>query len=148
MDYSQSQDFIRQAGPLLAKAGLQQLRHWPANKARRTQNAQVLREVLESAGLHVPQYPKEAEPVLLRFPIRIRHKQAAIDEASTRGVDVASWYESTVHPLAVDKLAQIGYEGQCPVAEKAINSIVHLPTNKAISPGKLKVLAEILRRHA
>ncbi|MCK4626688.1 MAG: DegT/DnrJ/EryC1/StrS family aminotransferase [Phycisphaerae bacterium] len=145
IDFSNSEGFVQCAGPLLARAGLKQVRRWPKHMAARLANTEIIAEALASVGVPRLDLPPEAECVLLRYPLRRQNKPTVLDIAAKLNVDLAGWYDSPAHPLEGKQLAAIGYRGQCPNAEAANVSVIHLPTDVPISPKKLKDIATLLR---
>jgi len=68
-----------------------------------------------------------AEPVLVRYPVRIAEKDKALAQAARAGIELGSWFECPLHPIETP-LASYDYElGMCPEAEKAARETVNLP---------------------
>lgn len=122
------------AAPLLALSGLQALHYWPKNMAMRRKNYELIRSGFENAGLNLLTVPENADPVFLRVAISVPgRKNEILEIARKKGLDIAGWYNSPVHPLQNEQLVAVGYNRDCPVAELQIASIVHLPTKFGIS---------------
>ena len=145
IDFSNSGGFVRRAGPLLARAGLKQVRRWPKHMATRFANTEIIAESLASVGIPRLNLPPDAKCVLLRYPLQRQNKLVLLNATAKLNVDLAGWYDSPVHPLKSEQLAEVGYRRQCPGAEAAIASVVHLPTDVPIPPEKLKAVANLLR---
>ena len=92
------------------------------------------------------QLPTDADCVLLRYPVSIRDKPRVLRLPEAINVDLAGWYDSPIHPLQGDALNTVRYRGQCPAAEAAILTLVHLPTDTSIPAEKLKQIAHLLAR--
>ena len=147
LDFSNSQGFVRRAGQLLARAGLKQIRHWPRKMAARKENSQVIADALASVGAPQLDLPDEADCVLLRYPLRCRKKAALLQDAEELNANLAGWYNGPAHPLEGGRLEAVGYHGQCPNAEEAAASVVHLPTSMSIPPKRLKPVVRLIREH-
>jgi dTDP-4-amino-4,6-dideoxygalactose transaminase len=74
-----------------------------------------------------------AEPVLVRYPVRITEKDKALAQAAKAGIELGSWFECPLHPIETP-LALYDYElGICPEAEKAAREVVNLPLHPRAS---------------
>jgi perosamine synthetase len=89
---------------------------------------------LKSSGFPVFSVPSYADPVLLRYPVRIKNKSKVLAEAKRRGIEIGEWY---THP--VDKPEDLypgalGYsEGMCPEGERASREVIHFPMGPNIT---------------
>lgn len=146
IDFSNSESFVLRAGPLLAGAGLKEVCRWSNHMAARLSNTCIIAEALASVGVPRLDLPAQAECVLLRYPLRRQNKAALLHAAAKLNVNLAGWYNSPVHPLEHEQLAGIGYHGQCPNAEAAIRSVVHLPADVAFSRSQLGKIARLLQQ--
>lgn len=128
-------DFFKAMSSVQASFGIRQLRKISTNVEHRRQMVQLYDELLAQRGWCSPQYDKKVmEPVLVRYPVRIREKNKALAEAAGCGIELGSWFESPLHPVGTP-LAAYDYEvGMCPEAEKAgrevVNLALHPRTNK------------------
>jgi perosamine synthetase len=98
---------------------------------------QRLQTVYESAlaELGLPQLtiPEHADPILLRYPVRVSNKDAVLKEAQHHGVELGDWFDHPLHPRGSADRA-FGYEsGMCPVAEQAAQEVVNLPLHIRIT---------------
>ncbi len=76
----------------------------------------------------------------LRFPKFVDQPELFITKAKKQGILLGNWYHNVIDPAGVD-FRNIGYKmGSCPVAEKAAEHIVNLPTRISVCEAK-KVLA-------
>jgi dTDP-4-amino-4,6-dideoxygalactose transaminase len=67
------------------------------------------------------------DPVLVRYPVRVRDKARALQEAASAGVELGSWFECPLHPIETP-MHEYGYTpGLCPEAELASQEVVNLP---------------------
>ena len=146
LDFRWREGYVRLAGTLTSRAGLACLPRWPAQMEIRKRNAALIRDALASAGLAMWDPTDPADPVLLRYPVRVNNKPSVLARAAAEGLDLAGWYDSPVHPLEGEELEQAGYQpGQCPHVEAAIGQVVHLPTGSEFSPKQLARAICILR---
>lgn len=112
-----------------ARAGLKRLRKIDANLAHRREMRQKYDELLREAGWQVPDLPDCADPVLVRYPVRVADKEKAIAEAPGRGIELGTWFECPLHPIETP-MDKYDYQvGMCPVAEQACREVVNLPTH-------------------
>ena len=83
---------------------------------------------------------------LLRIPFLLKNKNKILSIAKNNKIELASWYESPVHPYKLEALNKIGYEeGSCPNAEMISNKLVSIPLN--ISSTKLNKFFEIVKKY-
>ena len=77
--------------------------------------------------------PEWAQHAFLRYPLRVRAREAFVEEANRRGVLLGDWFHSPLYPIGGD-LGRWGYRrGEHPVAERVASEIVNLPTD--LPPG-------------
>lgn len=128
-------DFFKAISSVQASSGIRQLKKITANIEHRRKMAQLYDELLAQKGWYGQRYDnKLMNPVLVRYPVRIREKNRALAEAAECGVELGSWFEGPLHPIGTS-LAVYDYEvGMCPEAEKAgrevVNLALHPRTNK------------------
>ncbi len=91
--------------------------------------------------------PSGTEPVLLRYPVLVRDKDAVLAEARRKSVEVGSWFESVLHPSR-DGLESAGYiRGSCPVGERTARRIVNLPTHPRVCREEAIRSLSLVKRH-
>lgn len=74
----------------------------------------------------------EGQP-LVRYPLRVRHRERFLAAAARAGIEVGTWFECPLHPVQTDQAA-FGYrQGSCPVAEEAAEQMVNLPVHPRAS---------------
>ena len=139
------QGYPRVAGEMKAKAALKQLENWPKLRQLRLQNTAMLEESFSDAGLSLWPKQPQANITLMRYPLRVYKKWEIVHQAGIRGLDIAGWYVSPVHPLAAFDLAKVDYHtGCCPRAEGTIERLVHLPTGQSLNKHRLKTMIKII----
>jgi perosamine synthetase len=137
--------YPRLAPETKAKAGLKQLENWPKLRQLRLQNTAMIEQYFSNAGLSLWPKPPEANITLMRYPLRIYKKWEKVHRAGIRGLDIAGWYSSPVHPLGERDLVKVDYHpGCCPRAEGTIGRLVHLPTGPSLNKHKLQAMMKIL----
>jgi len=105
----------------------------------------MIEESFSDAGLSLWPKQPQADITMLRYPLRAYKKWEIIHQAGIRGLDIAGWYSSPVHPLGPGDLAKVDYHtGSCPRAEGTIERLVHLPTGPSLNKHKLKAMMKIL----
>ncbi|MCK4782948.1 MAG: DegT/DnrJ/EryC1/StrS aminotransferase family protein [Desulfobacteraceae bacterium] len=144
-DFHLYRGYVRLAGEATAKAGVRQLRDWPRLKHLRRKNAKMIEDYFSKAGLAPWPRPEKADVTMLRYPLLVPDKERILRLARKRGLDIAGWYISPVHPAKGEQLAKLDYhKGSCPKAENMIERLVHLPTGLALNEPKLAAMLEII----
>jgi perosamine synthetase len=121
-------DFFKGISKMQASSGIRQLARIEENIAHRRKMAQLYDELLAAKGFKSSRDSRDwVEPVLVRYPVRIKEKAKALAQAAKAGIELGSWFESPLHPIETP-LASYDYElGTCPEAEKAARETVNLP---------------------
>ncbi len=119
--------FFKAMGNLQASAGLRQLRRLEAIIAHRRRMAGIYDRLLAERGWPVTRLPDHAEPVLVRYPVRVADKQEAVATAARRAVELGTWFECPLHPIETPMDAYGYRPGMCPEAERASRETVNLP---------------------
>ncbi len=137
--------YVRLAGEMKAKAALKQLENWPKLQQIRLQNTAMIEESFSNAGLSLWPKQPQAKITMMRYPLRVYKKWEIVHRAGVRGLDIAGWYISPVHPLSGGDLAKVDYHtGSCPRAEGTIERLVHLPTGPSLNKHKLDAMMRII----
>ena len=121
-------DFFKGISKMQARSGIRQLNRIEENIAHRRKIAKLYDELLASKGFKSGKDIRNwVEPVLVRYPVRIKEKNKALAQAARAGIELGSWFECPLHPIETS-LASYDYElGMCPEAEKAARETVNLP---------------------
>jgi perosamine synthetase len=132
-------DFFKAMSSVQAGAGIRQLDKLENNIAHRRQIAELYDELLSQNGWSTRNYNKEImNPVMVRYPVRIKEKDKAIQQAASAGVELGSWFECPLHPIETP-LEKYDYKpGMCPEAEKASKETVNLPVHPRVSKKTVK----------
>ena len=74
-----------------------------------------------------------AEPVLLRYPVRVSNKSEVLARAREERVEIGDWFDQPLHPKESDQRV-FGYrQGMCRNAEAAADQVVNLPMHMRIN---------------
>jgi perosamine synthetase len=139
-------DFFMAMSNTQAKAGLRQIKKLPQNIDHRKQMASLYDELLTQKGWTVTKVPEYLDPVLVRYPVRIKDKWRAVEEASKAGVELGTWFEAPLHPKET-RHELYGYQwGQCPESEKAANEVVNLPLHPRTSEKTIHQTVDFISR--
>ena len=131
---AKADDFFKGISALQAHAGLKQLRKIEDNTSHRVRMAQLYDELLEARGWKPRNYDKAlVEPVMVRYPLRIREKQEALARAAKAGIELGSWFECPLHPIETPLVSYDYQTGMCPEAEKAAREVVNLPLHLRVN---------------
>jgi len=122
-------DFFLGMGAGQARAGLRQLCWIDSNLAHRRRMKCLYDELLAEAGWSVAPTDPDADPVLVRYPVRVADKARAVAEAPAAGVELGTWFECPLHPNETPMHLYGYHEGLCPLAEQACREVVNLPTH-------------------
>jgi dTDP-4-amino-4,6-dideoxygalactose transaminase len=123
------ESFLTQMGPLQARLAARRLAGLPARVAARRRMARHYSAWATAHGRTPAHEPDAAGHTFLRYPIRVRDRDAFVAEADRRGVLVGDWFHSPLYPIEGD-LSAWGYRrGEHRVAERVVTEIVNLPTD-------------------
>lgn len=87
----------------------------------------VYDEALRGCGLPVLRVMENADPVLLRYPVRVRNKEKVLEKARQRRIELGDWFNHPLHPREA-KAEAFGYRsGLCLEGERAAKEVVNLP---------------------
>ena len=121
-------DFFKGMSSIQARTGLRQLAKVESNIAHRRQMAEVYDKLLAEKGWPTRKYDKSVmDPVMVRYPVRIKEKAKALEDAATAGIELGSWFECPLHPIETPLEVYDYRIGMCPEAEKASQEVVNLP---------------------
>ena len=129
------------------RAGERLLPTVPGRNAHARCLARLYDESIEAAGWAAAARPQNT--ALLRYPIQVANKEQLLRAARAAHVEMGSWFESPLHPVALEKHIRFGYlEGHCPRAELAARRLVNLPLHPRVSPSEARRIAAFFLQHA
>jgi perosamine synthetase len=125
--------FVARLSGFQARLATRRLATLEAAVRRRRAVAAGYSDWLAAHGKTAPHEPDFAMHSFLRYPIRVRERDAFVAEADRRGVLLGDWFHSPLYPID-ENLERWGYRrGACPVAERVSAEIVNLPVD--VTPG-------------
>ena len=125
--------FLTRMSPVQAALGADRLASLREAVLRRRATAERYSTWLASHGCTPAYQPPCSTHAFLRYPLRVRERDAFLDDARRARLDLGDWFRSVLHPVSGD-LEPWGYRwGTAPVAERVTAEIVNLPTD--LTPG-------------
>ena len=138
--------YLRTAAAVQCRLGCREVARIAANMACRKRATEFYRAELPRLGFELPATPPHWDTPLLRFPVRVANKAAALAEAARYSVEIGSWFECPLHPIETDQAA-FGYRaGMCPVAERAAAEVINLPTHRRVGPRDLQRTLDFVQK--
>ena len=140
-------DFFKGSSAMQARSGLKQLRRIEDNISHRINMARLYDELLEARGWKPRKYDRAlTEPVMVRYPVRIREKHEVLAQAAKAGIELGSWFECPLHPIETP-LASYDYQtGMCPEAEKAARETANLPLHPRVNARTAEKTVDFITR--
>lgn len=140
-------DFLKAMSSVQAVAGIRQLNKLEKNIAHRRQMAELYDELLSKYGWPIRNYNKEImSPIMVRYPVRIKEKNKAIQQAASAGIELGTWFECPLHPIETP-LEKYDYKlGMCPEAEKASREVVNLPLHPRATEKTVRQTVKFITR--
>jgi dTDP-4-amino-4,6-dideoxygalactose transaminase len=106
-------------------------------------------DALRATGLPAVQVPNYADPVLVRYPVRVSGKSRLLQEARRRSIELGDWYRQPVDPPGDALGDAFGYRsGMCPEGERAGREVVNLPMHLGIDKDKAAVAVKLVKEYA
>lgn len=108
----------------------------------------VYDEALNSCDLPVLSVQRHADPVLLRYPVRVRNKAEVLEKARQKRIEIGDWFNHPLHPREANPEA-FGYRnGLCPEGERAANEVINLPLTERTTERTAREAVDFLRQVA
>lgn len=140
--------YRQRMGALQILVWRQLLRRAATQIARRRRHAALVESELRRHGLPCAEVPPEADPVWLRYPLRVGNKDALLNRARPARIELGDWFLSPVHPN-LDNWRAAGYRpGSCPLAEQAAREIVNIPTHPSLSEREIERIVAFVAANA
>ena len=121
--------FFKRMGSGQARAGLRHMQRLSANIAHRRLMQRLYDRLLAERGWPLPALPASIDPVLVRYPVRVANKAAAVALARARRLELGTWFDCPLHQIDVPMETFDYTWGMCPISEKAARETVNLPTH-------------------
>lgn len=100
---------------------------------------------LARAGLPLLEIPPYADPILLRYPVRVSDKSAALAAAKAAQVELGDWFDHPLHPAGLNLEPLDWHSGLCPHGEQAAAEVVNLPMHGRVKQADARKAVELLR---
>jgi perosamine synthetase len=141
-------DFFKGMSNIQAASGIRQLKRIEKNIEHRKQMASLYDKLLAERGWRPAEYDRiVVDPVMVRYPIRIKQKREALETAAKKGIELGSWFECPLHPVETS-LDSYDYKiGVCPEAERASREVVNLPLHPRVSEKTVRRTIEFIMRY-
>ena len=123
------QDFFKTMGAGQGRAGLAAMRRLDANIAHRRDLAKAYDALLDACAWPRPAIPNHMDPVLVRYPVRVADKAAAVALARHRRLELGTWFDCPLHQILASLEEYDYHPGMGPHAERAARDVVNLPTH-------------------
>jgi perosamine synthetase len=138
-------DFFKAMSSVQARAGIRQLKKLENNIKHRREMAELYDGLLRQKGWPIRNYDKHImDPVMVRYPVRIKEKDKAVQQAASAGIELGTWFECPLHPIETP-LEKYDYRiGMCPEAEKASREVVNLPLHPRTTPKTVQRTVEFI----
>jgi dTDP-4-amino-4,6-dideoxygalactose transaminase len=139
--------FFKGMSSVQAHSGLGQLKKVEQSIAHRKKMTLLYDELLTSKGFLPRRYDKSVmDPVLVRYPLRIKEKDKAIEQAASAGIELGTWFECPLHPIETPLEKYDYIPGSCPEAEKASREVVNLPLHPRAGENTVRRTVEFISR--
>lgn len=102
-------------------------------------------DALLAAGLPIFRTPEYADPILLRYPVRVADKERVLAHARRLHIELGDWFDHPLHPKGAN-VAILGWrDGMCPEGERAAREAVNLPMHSRIGERDVERAVRFLR---
>ena len=133
-------------GNAQARAALRHMRRLEPNLQHRRRLAGLYDRLLTGRGWPRPPAPPHMEPVLVRYPVRVADKAAAIAEVQARRLELGTWFDCPLHQVRTNLEVYDYQAGSCPVAERACHEVVNLPLHPRTSEKTARRCVDLICR--
>jgi len=137
-------DFFKAMSNLQARVGLKQLGRLDRMVEHRRKMRRLYDKLLADAGWAIAADSEDADPVLVRYPVRVRNKQELLAAAVRTRIELGSWFDTPLHQNEAPLEAYQYSSGMCPEAEKACAQVVNLPLHPRVSTATARRTVEFL----
>jgi len=111
-----------------------------ANIKQRRRLTVIYQQELAAANFSLPLIPPNSTVTYVRYPVRVKNKDALLSVAQRESMEMGDWFVSPLHPLT-DSWEQLAYEkGSCPMAEELCRTTVNLPTHSKVTTSEARKL--------
>jgi perosamine synthetase len=135
-------NYERRLSNAQAALGLRQLRSFDANVAHRRAVTDQYTSRLSELGVRTFEAPPKAQPVLVRYPVRVRNRTATLRAVAPHAA-LGTWFTSVLQESLSPSYGDY-VEGSCPRAESAAKQLVNLPTNPRVTKRDVELITSAL----
>jgi dTDP-4-amino-4,6-dideoxygalactose transaminase len=136
--------FVTRMSAVQARLGRRRLPSLAQTVVARRTIAERYSEWLVGHGCTEACEPPSSTHAFLRYPIRVRERDAFLEAARRRGLDLGDWFHSPLYPLKGDLSRWLYRPGMAPVAERVTSEIVNLPTDVAPDGKAVRAIEALL----
>lgn len=115
--------------------------------AARRRHAALIERELDRHGLPRAHVPEGADPVWLRYPLRVGNKDALLAAARAARVELGDWFLSPVHPNLAGWEQAAYRAGSCPEGERAGRQVINLPTHAGLDEAEIARIVRFVAEH-
>jgi dTDP-4-amino-4,6-dideoxygalactose transaminase len=113
--------------------------------AHRRALTQLYQQELQHPSITHPHWTKEADPALLRYPIRITRRDQVFKATTSAHIQLGDWYTSPLAPEGINEHA-VGYDrSKTPSAITLSKETLNLPTHINISESDTKKICTLIK---
>jgi dTDP-4-amino-4,6-dideoxygalactose transaminase len=106
--------------------------------------ARLYDTLLAERGWPLTKIPDGMDPVLVRYPVRVADKAAAVKAAQDRRLELGTWFDCPLHQVT-EPLEVFDYApGACPIGEKAAREVVNLPTHPRVNERMARQMVDLV----
>jgi dTDP-4-amino-4,6-dideoxygalactose transaminase len=130
-------------------AGLSHLAGLGRDDVHRRRLTQYYADALLRRGWPAVNAAESENQGLLRYPLLVANKTSLVEQARRVGIELGTWFETPLHPLAPSDHHRAGYHmGSCPVAESTAAGIVNLPLHSRVTGVEAERIVQFVLAHA
>lgn len=138
----------RRMANALAILALHQWKKRERFDAHRRRITEIYQTELDHARVTLPVWPSQADPALLRFPIRSSRRNSIFAAARNARIQLGDWYTSPLAPEGVDHAA-VGYSPTTtPEAVRLAKETLNLPTHIHLSEEDARRIVKLVNETA
>jgi len=138
-------DYAKRMSGLQKWVGLRKMKNLDRALDHRRRLKCLYDDALMGAGLPIFRIPAYADPVLLRYPVRVTDKDRVLAEASRLHIELGDWFDHPLHPKGAN-VAILGWQnGICPEGERAAREVVNLPMHSRIGEREVERVVRFMR---
>jgi len=139
-------DYAKRIWPAAPRLAARQWRNFGQTIEHRRRLQKAYDRALSAAGLPTLAVPDYADPVLLRYPLRVGNKPEVLAAARRAHVELGDWFDHPLHPAGANVAALGWHDELCPHAREAAETVVNLPMHNRVSKRHVERVVAFLAR--